>query len=140
MAGLPLVLALAAAAANPILPGLWEYTSTGLGSGSVEQHCLTQKDIAKVFAGFSNRHYECTYPVREVGGGRWKFEGTCSNRKHPSQKAGIELAGAYAAEAFDLKGHVSPEVLPGLSLPVSATLTAKRVGATCTPPKDTDAG
>lgn len=131
-------LASPALAAERMQPGLWEYQSAGFGStGSTERKCLTAEDIDKLFAGFSNRHYACTYPVHEASGGKWRFRGTCTSRKHAEQKGDVEWSGAYAAEAFDLKGHVDAPVFGGLVLPIAASITAKRVGPTCTAADET---
>ena len=60
-------------ATDTILPGYWEYRSKvsyGVSSNSVKKKCVLPKDIDKFFSGPSNRHYKCTYPTRNVAGGR----------------------------------------------------------------------
>src|SRR3954467_15095566 len=53
-------------------PGYWEVTNTAtllFPPKKVEQRCLVASEINKFMTGPSNRHYACTYPSRQVGGG-----------------------------------------------------------------------
>ena len=124
---------LAAADARPVagapLPGLWRYDTAFLFSSDTKEKCIGPEEIGRVLDGPSNHHYVCEYPVREVGGGRARFEGTCTNKKH-GQTAKVSLAGTYGPERFDLKGVVQAD-LGGLSLPVNASVSATRISPTC---------
>lgn len=111
------------------LPGWWRYDTSFLFSSDSDERCLQAADIDKVLQGPSNRHYDCTYPVREVGGGHARFEGVCVNHKH-GDRAQVSLSGTYGPERFDLHGVVRPQ-LGGLSLPLNASISARRLGATC---------
>ena len=111
------------------LPGLWRYDTSFLFSSDSDTRCIGPADIDKILQGPSNKHYDCTYPVREVAGGRARFEGVCVNRKH-GQKAQVSLQGAYGPDSFEFHGVVKPD-LGGLSLPLDASISAKRVSTTC---------
>lgn len=91
--------------------------------------CITPADVDKVLQGPSNRHYDCTYPVREVADGKARFEGQCVNRKK-GDKAQVALRGDYGPTRFTFKGVVRPD-LGGISLPLNASISATRVSATC---------
>lgn len=125
--------ALAIAKARPTpgapLPGLWRYETAFLFSSDSKEKCIGPEEISKMLEGPSNRHYDCVYPVRQVGGGKARFEGTCTNKKH-GQTAKVSLSGAYSPERFDLKGVVHAD-LGGLSLPVNASVSATRLSPTC---------
>ena len=119
----------AAEGSHAVLPGYWEYTtSTAFSSPSTDRRCVKPDEIDKFVSGPSNRHYHCTYPTRELSGGKARFVGTCVS-KH-GNKYPVSWTGTYAAERFDLHGTVSPNIV-GLSLPVSATIAARRIAATC---------
>ncbi len=121
------------AAATTLLPGLWEYqTSLGGMGGKSEQKCLSKAEIDKFLTDPSNRHYDCDYTTREVGAGRVRLEGVCTNRKHAEQKVGVSLKGAYTPTTIRMKGVAKPRIV-GLELPLSASVTAERISAVCTP-------
>ena len=121
-----------AAAAPPshaVLPGYWEYTtSTAFSAPSTDRRCVRPEEIDKFVSGPSNRHYRCDYPVRELVDGHARFVGTCVS-KH-GVRYPVRWSGAYTPESFDLHGTVSPNVI-GLTIPVTATIAARRVSATC---------
>ena len=56
-----------APAADTVLPGYWEYTTSALGMGDTETKCVRPSEINRFFGGLSTRRWQCTYPVREVG-------------------------------------------------------------------------
>ena len=135
--GLPLALAAcalfgSAASAEPthaVQPGYWEYTtSTEFSAPSTERRCVRPEEIDKFVSGPSNRHYRCVYPTRELVGGRARFVGTCVSKHGASYP--VRWSGTYAPERFDLHGTVSPNVI-GLSIPVTATIAARRLSPTC---------
>ena len=124
----------AAHEAKTVLPGWWEYTAaTAVSSPSTDHRCVKPDEIDKFMSGPSNGHYHCTYPTRQVGAGRARFVGVCVS-KHGS-KYPVEWSGTYAPERFDLHGTVRPN-LAGLSIPVSATISAHRLSATCPTPDE----
>ena len=115
--------------ADAPLPGYWRYDTSFLFSSKTEMRCITPADVDKVLQGPSNRHYDCTYPVREVADGKARFEGQCVNRKK-GDKADVALRGVYGPTSFTFKGVVRPD-LGGLSLPLNASIAATRVSARC---------
>jgi predicted alpha/beta hydrolase family esterase len=53
-------------------PGYWELTNVFnvvITQKKVERRCLVASEINKFMTSPSNRHYACTYPSRDVGGG-----------------------------------------------------------------------
>jgi hypothetical protein len=71
----------AQAAATEVLPGYWEYTTSAVGIRDTEQRCVRPSEINRFFGGLSTRRWQCEYPVREVGDGRTRFEGVCTDRR-----------------------------------------------------------
>ena len=129
---MPIALPALLAAATTLLPGLWEYKTSLVGVGGAPgQKCLTKAQIDKFLTDPSNRHYDCDYATREVGGGHVKLAGACTNRKHPEQKIGLTLKGDYTPETIEMKGHATTK-LAGLDLPLAAAVTAHRL-SDCTP-------
>lgn len=124
-----LALPVAAAPSRTVLPGLWEYTSsTAVSAAKTDRRCVRPDQIEAFVSGPSNSHYRCTYPVKELGGGRARFEGVCVS-KHGARYP-VRWDGTYTSESFDLHGTVRPN-LGGLEIPVSATISARRVAADC---------
>ncbi len=118
-----------AQSARPVLPGWWEYTSsTAVSAAKTDRRCVRPDQIAAFVSGPSNGHYRCTYPVKELGGGRARFEGVCVS-KHGARYP-VRWEGTYTPESFDLHGTVRPN-LAGLEIPVSATIAARRLAAQC---------
>ena len=120
-------------ASTTLLPGLWAYQSSlaaGM-SGKSEQKCVTKAELDEFLTNPSNRHYACDYSSRAVGGGRVRLKGVCTSRKHPEQKIGVTLRGAYTPETIKLKGVAHAPVFGGFELPVAYTVTAHRLAATC---------
>lgn len=118
-----------AAGSHAVLPGWWEYTtSSQFSSDKVEHRCVRPDEIDKFVAGPSNRHYACTYPTTELANGRARYVGVCVS-KHGNRYP-VRWSGTYDAEHFKLNGTAMPNVI-GISIPVSASITARRVAATC---------
>ena len=125
-------------ASTTLLPGLWEYTSSLAGmSGKTETKCLSKTEVERFLTDPSNRHYDCDYTTREVGGGKVRLQGVCTSRKHATQKIGVTLAGSYTPETISLKGTASARVIGNLELPVAASVSARRLGAACSAPPPT---
>ena len=114
----------------PVLPGYWEYTTRALGETNTENRCVRPSEINRFFNGLSTRLYRCTYPVREVGGGQARFEGTCRSRG--GRQLRVRLNGPYAPESFQFDGAVSMRVLGGVWTPyIPGSVRARRLSATC---------
>lgn len=119
----------AAAATPPVLPGYWEYTTSALGQRDTETKCVRPSEINRFFGGLSTRHYQCTYPVRQVGNGNARFEGNCVSRS--GRQARVRLNGTYQAEQFSFRGGASVKAAGIWSPFIPATITARRIAAQC---------
>ena len=119
----------AATAAPPVLPGYWEYTTSALGQRDTETKCVRPSEINRFFGGLSTRHYQCTYPVRQVGNGNARFEGNCVSRS--GRQARVRLNGTYQAEQFSFRGGASVKAAGIWSPFIPATITARRIAAQC---------
>ncbi len=107
-------------------PGYWEYSTRVMGVGETETKCVRQSEINRFFGGLSTRRWRCTYPVREVGGGRARFEGTCQDRK--GRQVNVRLNGPYAADSFRFTGGA--QLARGTPF-IPASITARRIAAQC---------
>ncbi|MBA3048934.1 MAG: hypothetical protein KKE42_03560 [Alphaproteobacteria bacterium] len=113
----------------PVLPGYWEYTTRALGQGDTETKCVRPSEINRFFGGLSTRHYQCTYPVREVGNGNARFEGNCVSRS--GRRVRVRLSGTYQPEQFSFRGGASIRAAGMWSPFIPATITARRLAAQC---------
>ncbi|RZJ03555.1 MAG: DUF3617 family protein [Brevundimonas sp.] len=113
-------------ASQPVLPGYWEYTTRALGQGDTETKCVRPSEINRFFGGLSTRHWQCTYPVREVGNGNAHFEGTCQDRK--GRRVAVRLNGTYQQESFRFNGGA--QLARGTPY-IPASITARRLAAQC---------
>jgi hypothetical protein len=111
---------------QPILPGFWEYTTSAVGVRDTEQRCVRPSEINRFFGGLSTRRWRCTYPVREVEGGRTRFEGACQDRK--GRRINVRLSGTYQEEAFRFSGGA--QLARGTPY-LPASITARRISAQC---------
>ena len=75
-----------------------------------------------------NHIYTCTYPTREIGGGKIRLEGTCATRDGPPVP--ISGSGTFSSENMHLEARISPQ-LGGLTIPVRAVTDARRLSDTC---------
>jgi hypothetical protein len=114
------------ASADTVLPGYWEYTTSALGVRDTETKCVRPSEINRFFGGLSTRRWQCTYPVREVGNGNARFEGTCQDRK--GRRVNVRLRGPYAPENFRFTGGA--QLARGTPY-IPASITARRVAAQC---------
>ena len=117
----------------PPLPGYWELSNTWtfvIHFKTVDRKCFTAADVSGVLQGPSNAHYDCTYPVREVGYGRLSLKGTCVE-KH-GQVAEITAQGSYAPTAFQLTAHLHTRIA-GIPLSGVGRTDAHRLSETCPP-------
>jgi hypothetical protein len=126
---LPLLLLAAAPHAQgqdrAIKPGYWDYTtSTILPGGSQGKQCVRPEQIDDFMSGPHNKHYHCTYPDKQVGGGKAYFDGVCVSKHGQSYK--LSVKGTYSPTSFNLKGHIQ---LFGLPLPIA--IDARWIGPDC---------
>ena len=123
------LLAIPASAQAPdkVRPGYWEYAYRVAGIRVSEEHkCVKPSEIDKVFfAGPCNRHHKCVYPVREIGNGQARYEGTWTDKR--GRVAKIKASGTYTETHFRLKA--SGRTTTGI--PMAATMDAKWVAPTC---------
>ena len=121
----------AAAAQTAISPGYWETVSkvsSPFPASKTEKRCIKAADVAKFMEGKINHIYTCTYPTKEVGGGKIRLQGTCSTRDGPAIP--ISGEGVFTSDTMHLDAKTS---IPfgGLTVPVRASTDAKRLGDTC---------
>ena len=128
-----------ALAQSAISPGYWETVSkvtSPFPANKTERRCIKPADVAKFMEGKINHIYTCTYPTKNVGGGKISLKGTCSTRDGPPVP--ISGEGTFTAETMHLEARVSVS-FGGLNIPVHATTDAKRLAEAC-PTGDTPAG
>jgi hypothetical protein len=111
---------------DTVLPGYWEYTTSAVGVRDTEQKCVRPSEINRFFGGLSTRRWRCTYPVRQVGGGSARFEGTCTD--HKNRRVNVRLNGTYTSESFTFRGGA--QLARGTPY-LPASITARRLAATC---------
>jgi Protein of unknown function (DUF3617) len=129
-----LAIAAPAAAQKAISPGYWETTSkvtSPFPTQKTERRCLQAADVAKFMEGKINHIYKCTYPTKEIAGGKIRLEGSCATKDGPPVP--ISGTGTFSSDAMHLEARVSPQI-GGLTIPVHATTDAKRLGETCPDP------
>jgi hypothetical protein len=129
----------AALAQTAISPGYWETTSKVISpfpTHKTERRCLKPADVSKFMEGKINHIYTCTYPTKDIGGGKIRLQGTCATRDGPAIP--ISGTGTFTAETMHLEAHITPQI-GGLNIPVTASTDAKRLGDAC-PAPDAPAG
>ena len=114
------------ASADSVLPGYWEYTTSAVGVRDTEQKCVRPSEINRFFGGLSTRRWRCTYPVRQVGNGNARFEGTCTD--HKNRRVNVRLNGTYTQESFSFRGGA--QLARGTPY-LPASITARRLAAQC---------
>jgi len=133
----PLLVLSAAGAAwaqKAISPGYWETTSkvtSPFPTSKTEKRCIKPADVAKFMEGKINHIYTCTYPTKEVGGGKIKLQGTCATKDGPPVP--ISGEGNFTSETMHIDARVSVSV-GGLSVPVKASTDARRLADSCPEP------
>lgn len=123
-----------AAAQKAISPGYWETTSkvtSPFPTQKTERRCIQAADVAKFMEGKINHIYKCTYPIKEIGGGKIRLEGACATRDGPPVP--ISGSGTFTSDSMHLEARVAPQI-GGLTIPVHATTDAKRLGESCPDP------
>ena len=116
----------AQASQPPVLPGYWEYTTSAVGVRDTETKCVRPSEISRFFGGLSTRRWQCAYPVREVGSGNARFEGTCQDRK--GRRVNVRLRGPYQPESFRFTGGA--QLARGTPY-IPASITTRRLAAQC---------
>ena len=111
---------------DTVLPGYWEYTTSAVGVRDTETKCVRPSEINRFFGGLSTRRWQCTYPVRQVGNGNARFEGTCQDRK--GRRVNVRLNGTYQQESFSFRGGA--QLARGTPY-LPASITARRLAAQC---------
>lgn len=111
---------------DTVLPGFWEYTTSAVGIRDTEQKCVRASEINRFFGGLSTRRWRCEYPVRRVGDGIARFEGTCQDRK--GRRVNVRLSGTYRTESFRFTGGA--QLARGTPY-LPASITARRISAQC---------
>jgi hypothetical protein len=139
-----LILIIALAVAAPALaqtainPGYWETTNqvtSPFPTKKVERRCIRPAEVAKFMNGPSNHIYTCTYPVREIGDGQIRLAGSCKTRD--GKPVPITGEGVFTADTFRLDARIETE-FAGLTVPVRARTTARRLGDDCPTAPDSD--
>ncbi|MEG1028548.1 MAG: DUF3617 family protein [Brevundimonas sp.] len=113
-------------ARSEVLPGYWEYTTSVFGVRDTEQKCVRPSEINRFFGGLSTNRWKCTYPTRQVGDGRARFEGACQDKK--GRRVNVRLNGTYQAESFTFNGGA--QLMRGTPY-IPASITARRLAAQC---------
>ncbi|GAA0868825.1 hypothetical protein GCM10009116_07290 [Brevundimonas basaltis] len=116
----------AQSSADTVLPGYWEYTTSAVGVRDTETKCVRPSEINRFFGGLSTRRWRCTYPVRQVGNGSARFEGTCTD--HKNRRVNVRLNGTYQQESFTFRGGA--QLARGTPY-LPASITARRISAQC---------
>jgi hypothetical protein len=123
-----------AAAQTTIQPGYWETTSQVLSpfpTTKVERRCIRPEDVDKFIAGSPNHNYTCTYPTKEIGGGKIRLAGSCKTKN--SDPVPISTEGVYTSDSLRMDAYVKAKV-GGLNIPVHARTSGQRLGDTCPAP------
>lgn len=114
------------ATADTVLPGYWQYTTSAVGVRDTETKCVRPSEINRFFGGLSTRRWRCEYPVRQVGNGNARFEGSCTDRK--GRRVNVRLNGTYQQENFTFRGGA--QLARGTPF-LPASITARRLAAQC---------
>ena len=124
-------MASSALAQSAISPGYWETTSkvtSPFPTHKTERRCLKPTDVAKFMEGKINHIYTCTYPTKEVGGGKIRLEGTCATKDGPPVP--ISSQGTFTSDTLHLEAKIAPQ-LGGLTVNVRASTDATRLADAC---------
>ena len=124
----------AAVAQKAISPGYWETISrvtSPFPTSKTEKRCIKPADVTKFMEGKINHIYTCTYPTKEVGGGKIRLQGSCAAKDGPPVP--ITGDGVFTSDTMHIDAKVSLP-LGGLTVPVKASTDAHRLGDTCPEP------
>jgi hypothetical protein len=124
-------LAAPAAAETPIAPGYWETTSqvvSPIPTKKTEKRCIREEDVEKFIGGAPNRHYTCTYPTREISGGKIRLVGSCKTKN--SDPVPVTGEGTYTRDSLRLDARIRAK-LGGITVPVHARTSGRRIADAC---------
>ncbi|HZZ69730.1 MAG TPA: DUF3617 family protein [Phenylobacterium sp.] len=116
-----------AAAQKAISPGYWETTSkvtSPFPASKTEKRCIKPADVAKFMEGKINHIYTCTYPTKEVGGGKIKLAGSCATKD--GAPVPISGDGTFTSDTMHIDARISVEI-GGLKVPVHASTDAHKL-------------
>ena len=123
-----------AAAQKAISPGYWETTSkvtSPFPANKTERRCIKPADVAKFMEGKINHIYNCTYPTKDVGGGKIHLQGSCATKDGPPVP--ISGEGTFTSDSMHIDARISPQI-GGLTIPVHASTDAHKLGDSCPDP------
>jgi hypothetical protein len=121
----------AAQSANTVTPGYWETVNQVVSpfpSKKTEKRCVRPAEVAKFMNGPSNHIYTCTYPTRDIAGGKIRLAGSCKTRD--GKPVPLVGEGVFTADTFSMEVLIRPEI-GGVTVPVRARTIAKRIGDDC---------
>jgi hypothetical protein len=130
----PLLWAAPAMAQKAISPGYWETTSkvtSPFPTQKTEKRCIKPADVAKFMEGKINHIYTCTYPTKEVGGGKIKLVGSCATKD--GAPVPISGEGTFTSDTMHIDARISVE-FGGLKVPVHASTDARKLDDHCPDP------
>ena len=119
------------AAQSGITPGYWETINQVISpfpTRKVEKRCIRPAEVAKFMQGPSNHIYTCTYPTRDVTGGKIHLVGSCKTRD--GKPVPITSEGAYTGDTFRIDARIQTQI-GGFTVPVHARTVARRLGDDC---------
>jgi hypothetical protein len=125
-----MAIAAPAAAQTAISPGYWEMTNqilSPLPSKRIERRCIKPADVAKFMQGPENHIYRCTYPTREIGGGKIRLAGSCASKDRSFPVTG---EGVFTSDTLRVDAHIKLK-FGGLNIGGHARTTAKRLSDAC---------
>jgi hypothetical protein len=139
LTGAGLVMAASPSAAQPhpagpepatkVRPGYWRYeTKVSIFGGGSETKCLKAAEIERFMFNPCNSHHNCTYPVKQVGGGRMHLEGQWVEKKKGT-KIPITADGTYTQTTLAMTAHI--KILGGI--PVTGQIKGTWLSDSCPP-------
>ena len=107
---------------DTITQGYWKYESSILFFGDTDYRCVGPEDVAKFFDGPCKKHTTCTYPTKQVGGGKAKYVGYWTDRH--GKRTDVRAEGTYSPKKFELNAHIA-------GIPLGGKIIATWQSATC---------
>ena len=119
----------AAGEASKVRPGYWRYnTKVSILGGKSEMKCLRKEEIERFLFNPCNSHHVCTYPVKQIGGGRMHLEGQWVEKKKGT-RIPVTADGTYTPTTIAMTAHI--KILGGI--PVSGQIQGQWVSDACPP-------
>ena len=117
------------AEATKVRPGYWRYTTkVSIFGGSTENKCLRKEEIERFLFNPCNHHHVCTYPVKQIGGGRLHLEGQWVEKKKGT-RIPVTADGSYTPTTINMTARI--KILGGI--PVSGQIQGAFISDTCPP-------